>query len=440
MVEDRRLAVEVASIHAESRQRYGSPRVHAELRERGKKTSRKRVARLMRQQGLRARHKRRFRTTTDSAHEFPVAPNRLKRKFEVDAPNTAWVTDITYIWTREGWLYLAVILDLFSRRVVGWAMSEKITRQLALAALTMALSRRQPPRGLIHHSDRGSQYASSEYRRLLAANNIVCSMSRRGDCGTTPSPRASSRRSSSSSSMRATGRHVRRPSRDLRVPGGVLQPRAPSFVAGLPQPGCVRTSSRGESGSITWLSTESGLAPSRLRAKSRTPPTPLGCGAIDEGLLQGECAVGCPREIGDGIDVGGGDVDLPVVRADGDRRCPVQRGAIDSLQISEISAQRIAGVSSHRSGQIVGSVDVQLVGAHRDAIRAICACSAHPDIACRSRNRPVEGSRSETMMGLLPRSCRSTCRQDSARVRQVLAWGESVEASRLRSPDSVGRP
>ena len=108
VVEDRRLAVEVASIHAESRQRYGSPRVHAELRERGKKTSRKRVARLMRQQGLRARHKRRFRTTTDSAHEFPVAPNRLKRKFEVDAPNTAWVTDITYIWTREGWLYLAV--------------------------------------------------------------------------------------------------------------------------------------------------------------------------------------------------------------------------------------------------------------------------------------------------------------------------------------------
>ena len=182
VIEDRRLAVEVASIHAESRQRYGSPRVHAELRERGKKASRKRVARLMRQQGLRARHKRRFRTTTDSAHEFPVAPNRLKRNFEVDAPNTAWVTDITYIWTQEGWLYLAVILDLFSRRVVGWAMSERITRKLALAALTMALSRRQPPRGLIHHSDRGSQYASSEYRRLLAANNIVCSMSRRGDC------------------------------------------------------------------------------------------------------------------------------------------------------------------------------------------------------------------------------------------------------------------
>jgi transposase InsO family protein len=180
--EDRRLAVEIAVIHAESRQRYGSPRVHAELQGRGKKTSRKRVARLMRQQGLRARGKRRFRTTTDSAHEFPVAANVLKRDFEVEAPNTAWVTDITYIWTREGWLFLVVILDLFSRRVVGWSMSERITRRLALDALSMALRRRQPPRGLIHHSDRGSQYASAEYRRMLAANGIVCSMSRRGDC------------------------------------------------------------------------------------------------------------------------------------------------------------------------------------------------------------------------------------------------------------------
>jgi transposase InsO family protein len=180
--EDRRLAVEVASIYAESRQRYGSPRVHAELRSRGKATSRKRVAKLMSRQGLRARCKRRFRTTTDSAHEFPVASNILKRNFEVDAPNRTWVTDITYIWTHEGWLYLAVILDLFSRRVVGWAMSEQITRKLALNALNMALSRRQPPHGLIHHSDRGSQYASGDYRRMLAANHIVCSMSRRGDC------------------------------------------------------------------------------------------------------------------------------------------------------------------------------------------------------------------------------------------------------------------
>lgn len=180
--EDRRLAVEIASIHAESRQRYGSPRVHAELRGRGKNTSRKRVARLMRQQGLRARQKRRFRTTTDSAHALPVAGNILKRDFAVEAPNRTWVTDITYIWTHEGWLFLVVILDLFSRRVVGWSMSARITRRLALDALSMALRRRQPPRGLIHHSDRGSQYASGEYRRTLAANGIVCSMSRRGDC------------------------------------------------------------------------------------------------------------------------------------------------------------------------------------------------------------------------------------------------------------------
>jgi transposase InsO family protein len=179
---DRRLAVEIAAIHAESRQRYGSPRVHAELRGRGTRASRKRVARLMRRQGLRARPKRRFRTTTDSGHEFPVARNLLKRNFAVDAPNRAWVTDITYIWTLEGWLYLAVILDLFSRRVVGWAMSQQLTRTLALDALTMALSRRRPPRGLIHHSDRGSQYASGDYRRTLTANHVACSMSRRGDC------------------------------------------------------------------------------------------------------------------------------------------------------------------------------------------------------------------------------------------------------------------
>jgi len=136
----------------------------------------------MREQGLRARRKRRFRATTDSRHDLPVGPNVVARKFDVPAPNTTWVTDITYIWTGEGWLYLAAILDLFSRRIVGWSMSEQITRQLALDALTMALSRRQPTRGLIHHSDRGSQYASRDYRRLLAANGIVCSMSRRGNC------------------------------------------------------------------------------------------------------------------------------------------------------------------------------------------------------------------------------------------------------------------
>jgi transposase InsO family protein len=179
---DQRLAVDVAAIHAESQRRYGSPRVQRELRARGQRVGRKRVARLMRTQGLRARVPRRIRTTTDSQHASPIAPNVLARRFTAPAPNTVWVTDITYLWTLEGWLYLGVILDLFSRRVVGWAMSDRITRQLVLDALTMALTHRQPAPGLIHHSDRGSQYASHDYRRLLAAHGIVCSMSRRGDC------------------------------------------------------------------------------------------------------------------------------------------------------------------------------------------------------------------------------------------------------------------
>jgi len=179
---DQRLAIEVAAIHAESQRRYGSPRVHRELRARGQHVGRKRVARLMRTQGLRARVPRRFRTTTDSQHALPIAPNVLARRFTAPAPNTVWVTDMTYLWTLEGWLYLVVILDLFSRRVVGWAMSERMTRQLALDALTMALTHRGPAPGLIHHSDRGSQYASGDYRRLLTAHGIVCSMSRRGDC------------------------------------------------------------------------------------------------------------------------------------------------------------------------------------------------------------------------------------------------------------------
>jgi putative transposase len=180
--QDQRLSVEIQAIHAESHQRYGSPRVHAELRDRGQRVGRKRVARLMRAHGLGARRRRRFRITTDSHHPLAVAPNVLARQFAVAAPDRAWVTDITYLWTQEGWLYLAVILDLFSRAVVGWAMSAQITRHLALQALTMALGRRHPAPGLLHHSDRGSQYASADYRHALRAHGIVCSMSRRGNC------------------------------------------------------------------------------------------------------------------------------------------------------------------------------------------------------------------------------------------------------------------
>ena len=181
-LKDQIMALEVATIHRESRGRYGSPRVHAELRERGQRTGRKRIARLMRAAGLRARERRRFRCTTDSGHGMAIKGNLLARRFAVPAPNSGWVTDITYLWTLEGWLYLAVILDLFSRRVVGWALSERLERGLALNALKMAVQDRQPPQGLLHHSDRGSQYASSEYQQLLAAHGLLSSMSRKGNC------------------------------------------------------------------------------------------------------------------------------------------------------------------------------------------------------------------------------------------------------------------
>jgi transposase InsO family protein len=180
--EDQQLAEEVAQVHQESRGTYGSPRVHAEMRARGRKVSRKRVARLMKQQKLEARKKRRTVRTTDSNHRQPVAPNILERDFSPVQPNSTWATDITYVWTGEGWLYLAVVLDLFSRMVVGWSMSQHIDTPLVLGALEMALEGRQPPEGLIHHSDRGSQYASTEYQQALASRGIQCSMSRKGNC------------------------------------------------------------------------------------------------------------------------------------------------------------------------------------------------------------------------------------------------------------------
>jgi transposase InsO family protein len=180
--QDARLKVEISASHSASRRTYGSPRILRDLREDGHQVSRKRVARLMRELGLEGRRKRRFRATTDSKHRFPVAPNVLMRDFDVDAPNTAWATDITYVATLEGWLYLAVILDLFSRRVVGYAMSERIDRALVLDALREALVHRPEARDLLHHSDRGSQYASHDYRKALDQAGITCSMSRRGDC------------------------------------------------------------------------------------------------------------------------------------------------------------------------------------------------------------------------------------------------------------------
>lgn len=180
--EDRRLLLEIRAIHRQSRRRYGSPRIFHELRERGVRCGRHRVARLMRRDGLEGTYSRKFRVTTDSRHRWPVAPNRLERRFEVATPDTVWAGDITYIRTREGWLYLAVVLDLYSRRVVGWAMSSRLTRRLPQAALEMAIGRRRPQGPILHHSDRGSQYASLDYRRALADAGFAVSMSRRGDC------------------------------------------------------------------------------------------------------------------------------------------------------------------------------------------------------------------------------------------------------------------
>ena len=154
MKADARLALDVVAVHKRSRGRYGSPRVHAELRARGVRVGRKRVARLMRENGLHARRRRRYRATTDSRHAQPIAPNVLERDFEASAPNEVWVTDVTYVWTTEGWLYLAAIIDLFARRVVGWAASDTNDTKLAFCALAMAASRRRPSRGLVHHSDR----------------------------------------------------------------------------------------------------------------------------------------------------------------------------------------------------------------------------------------------------------------------------------------------
>ncbi len=180
---DAALVAEIKQVHQDPKLRsYGSPRMHRELRDRGHHVGRRRVERLMRENDVVAKRRRRFRTTTDSNHALPVAPNVLERRFETEAPNKVWVTDITYVWTREGWLYLAAILDLYSRMVVGWAMSESLARELPLRALDMALRSRRPPPGLVHHSDRGCQYASDDYRRTLSAHGIVCSMSRKGDC------------------------------------------------------------------------------------------------------------------------------------------------------------------------------------------------------------------------------------------------------------------
>jgi putative transposase len=179
---NRQLVARIREVYEESRRTYGSPRVHAELRVDGHEVGRHRVARLMRTEGLIARAKRRFRVTTQSNHKEPVARNVLSRNFDVSEPNRVWTGDITYLPTADGWLYLAVLLDLCSKAVVGWAMSEELDASVVLAALRMALERRRPAAGLLHHTDRGVQYACESYRAALAANGLIPSMSRKGNC------------------------------------------------------------------------------------------------------------------------------------------------------------------------------------------------------------------------------------------------------------------
>jgi transposase InsO family protein len=177
------LLSQIRRVHNESKQTYGSPRVHDQLRQEGVRCGKKRVERLMRDNGIKAKQRKGYRpATTDSAHDLPVAPNILNRKFDRQRPNEAWVADITYIATDEGWLYLSTVMDLFSRRIVGWSVGERMTRHLPLRALHMALQRRRPGAGLIHHSDRGSQYASADYRQELQRAGMICSMSRKGNC------------------------------------------------------------------------------------------------------------------------------------------------------------------------------------------------------------------------------------------------------------------
>lgn len=180
--EDEVLSTHIRAIHAASKGVYGAPRIHAELHRQGFSPSLKRVQRLMRAAGIRGVTPRPWRSTTDSNHDMAVAPNRLERDFTADAPDRVWVADITYIWTWEGWLYLAAIVDVYSRRVVGWAAASHMRAELVVEALQMALRRRNPSPGLIHHSDRGTQYASDLFQRALLARGILCSMSRAGDC------------------------------------------------------------------------------------------------------------------------------------------------------------------------------------------------------------------------------------------------------------------
>jgi putative transposase len=176
------LKSQIIEIFKKSGSSYGSRRIVKELEAEGRRIGRYKVRRIMKQLNLKAKIPRRFKLTTDSKHSFPVLPNILDRKFDVDTPNKVWTADISYVWTFEGWLYLAVVMDLHSRQIVGWAMNERMKKQLVLDALAMGYWQRKPPKGLLHHSDRGSQYASYDYQKRLESYGMQASMSRKGNC------------------------------------------------------------------------------------------------------------------------------------------------------------------------------------------------------------------------------------------------------------------
>jgi putative transposase len=181
-VQDKIIKEQIVKIYQESRKTYGSPRIHRKLGKQGIHCGKKRVERLMREAKIQAIQKHKFKVTTDSKHNLPVADNILNRNFDVSGPNICWTTDVTYIKTQEGWLYLAAVMDLYSKRIVGYSIQKFLTRELVIEALKMAIANRHPGRGLLTHSDRGSVYASHDYQQLLWQQGFICSMSRKGDC------------------------------------------------------------------------------------------------------------------------------------------------------------------------------------------------------------------------------------------------------------------
>nr|QHW12303.1 IS3 family transposase [Macrococcus canis]QHW12314.1 IS3 family transposase [Macrococcus canis] len=176
------LKKEIYKIYIGSQKRYGSPKITKKLREQGHNVSQRTVTRLMKDMNIRSITKKKYKATTNSKHNLPIYPNLLNQQFKVEKLGTAWVSDITYVYTREGWLYLATVMDLFSRRIIGWAMSSRMTKELVISALERAYMTQEPKAGLIHHSDRGSQYASVEYQKKLREKEITTSMSRKGNC------------------------------------------------------------------------------------------------------------------------------------------------------------------------------------------------------------------------------------------------------------------